>query len=223
MPWACALPVCRRRHLPAHRSSWGLFWACRRTRRRRIPGTRSRRRHRRHRTRGSHAPAFRGRRVFLLPVLFSAGLIMRTAKAQEGGITVTNLDTLLRQDPLPPGTTSDNLWLGLYSDPGEWPWTYFFRTARGSEVRRADPSAMQRGHCDNSQRAFPPASCNDDIASREVTSPPDPGRQSSMLRTEAVSTVRPTAPSADRVGRVAITFGPRSASETSAAWRSKPR
>ena len=32
---------------------------------------------------------------------------------------------------------------------------------------------MQRGHCDDGQQAFPPASCNADIAPREVT-PPDP-------------------------------------------------
>jgi Pyridine nucleotide-disulphide oxidoreductase len=51
------------------------------------------------------------------------------------------------------------------------------RAARGSDVRRADLSTMQRGHRDNSQRAFPPASCNADIASREVTSPPDPGAE----------------------------------------------
>jgi hypothetical protein len=68
---------------------------------------------------------------------------------------------------------------------------------------------MQRGHCDDSQRAFPVASGNADIASREATPPPDPGRQSPMPRTEAVSTVTPTAPSADRVGRVAITSGRR--------------
>jgi mannose-6-phosphate isomerase-like protein (cupin superfamily) len=37
----------------------------------------------------------------------AAGLIIGTAKAQDGGITVTNLDRLLRQHPLPPGTTSD--------------------------------------------------------------------------------------------------------------------
>jgi hypothetical protein len=66
---------------------------------------------------------------------------------------------------------------------------------------------MQRGHCDDSQRAFPPAFCNTDIASREATPPPDPGRQSSMLRTGAVSTGTPTAPSAERVGRVAPTSG----------------
>src|SRR5260370_24239663 len=41
---------------------------------------------------------------------------------------------------------------------------------------------MQRKHRDNSQRAFPLASVNSDIASREATPPPDPGRQSSMLR-----------------------------------------
>jgi mannose-6-phosphate isomerase-like protein (cupin superfamily) len=40
-------------------------------------------------------------------IALAAGLITGTAKAQEGGITVTNLDTLLRQHPLPPGTTSD--------------------------------------------------------------------------------------------------------------------
>jgi hypothetical protein len=68
---------------------------------------------------------------------------------------------------------------------------------------------MQRGHCDDSQRAFPLASGNPDIASREVTPLPDPGRQGSMPRTEAVSTVTLTAPSADRVGRVAMTSGRR--------------
>jgi hypothetical protein len=52
---------------------------------------------------------------------------------------------------------------------------------------------MQRGHRDDSQRVFPLASGNPDIASREVTPPPDPERQSSRLRTEAVSTVTPTA------------------------------
>jgi hypothetical protein len=62
---------------------------------------------------------------------------------------------------------------------------------------------MQRGHCDNSQRAFPPASGNSDITPREAAPLPDPGKQSSMPRTKAVSTV----PSADRVGRVAITSG----------------
>jgi hypothetical protein len=66
---------------------------------------------------------------------------------------------------------------------------------------------MQRKHRDNSQRAFPLASVNSDIASREATPPPDPGRQSSMLRSGAVSTGTPTAPSAERVGRVAPTSG----------------
>jgi len=66
---------------------------------------------------------------------------------------------------------------------------------------------MQRGHCDNSQRAFPPASGNSDITPREAAPLPDPGKQSSMPRTKAVSTVTSTAPSADQVGRVAITSG----------------
>jgi hypothetical protein len=60
----------------------------------------------------------------------------------------------------------------------------------GPRIRCAsgDPAAMQRKHRNNSQRAFPLASVNSDIASREATPPPDPGRQSSMLRTGAVST-----------------------------------
>jgi mannose-6-phosphate isomerase-like protein (cupin superfamily) len=42
-----------------------------------------------------------------IAIALAAGLIMGPAKAQEGGVTVTNLDTLLRQHPLPPGTASD--------------------------------------------------------------------------------------------------------------------
>jgi len=68
---------------------------------------------------------------------------------------------------------------------------------------------MQRGHCDDSQRAFPPTSCNADIAPPEATPPPDPGRKSSMPRTGAVSSGTPTAPSAEAVGRVAPISGRR--------------
>jgi hypothetical protein len=74
-------------------------------------------------------------------------------------------------------------------------------------VRRTDPSAMQQKHRGNTQRVFPLAFGDPDIASREATPPPDPGRQSSMPRIEAVSTGTPTTPSAERVGRVAPTSG----------------
>jgi len=44
---------------------------------------------------------------------------------------------------------------------------------------------MQRKHRDNSQRAFPLASVNSDIASREATPPPDPGDPRRLLWIEA--------------------------------------
>jgi mannose-6-phosphate isomerase-like protein (cupin superfamily) len=42
-----------------------------------------------------------------IAMALAVGLTVVPAKAQEGGITVTDLDTLLRQHPLQPGTTSD--------------------------------------------------------------------------------------------------------------------
>jgi hypothetical protein len=57
----------------------------------------------------------------------------------------------------------------------------------GPRIRCAsgNPAAMQRKHRDNSQRAFPLASVNSDIASREATPPPDPGDPRRLLWIEA--------------------------------------
>src|SRR6516225_5777053 len=49
-----------------------------------------------------------------------------------------------------------------------------------SDARRADLPAMQRRHCDDSQRAFPPASCNPDMGPRESQRPPIQARQNAI-------------------------------------------
>jgi uncharacterized membrane protein YphA (DoxX/SURF4 family) len=54
-----------------------------------------------------------------------------------------------------------NLWLGLYSAPGEWPWTYFFWSSSNCSswsIRRAAVSASMcccRNRCCGSARAAP--------------------------------------------------------------------